>query len=108
MATLPFVVRILLVFTILSLTSCAADNASRYHPVDETGGYINSKLQEGMYRVSFGGNAYDDEIASSDYALLRSAEVTLEGGYKYFTVLQHDTKSFAYVEYVCYITEDRI
>jgi hypothetical protein len=76
--------RILTVLLCLSLAGCATG----YHSKGLTGGYSNMKLQDNIFKVTFNGNAYLSMEKARDFALLRSAEITIENGYKYFVVLE--------------------
>ena len=76
--------RILTVLLCLSLVGCATG----YHGKGLTGGYSNMKLQDNIFKVTFNGNAYLSMEKAKDFALLRSAEITIENGYKYFVVLE--------------------
>ena len=51
-------------------------------------GYSDAPLAQDRYRVTFAG--YQDDVPSkaADQALLRSAEVTLTKGYRYFVVVE--------------------
>ena len=75
---------ILTVLLCLSLAGCATG----YHGKGFTGGYSNMKLQDNIFKVTFNGNAYLSMEKARDFALLRSAEITIENGYKYFVVLE--------------------
>jgi len=59
-----------------------------YQPMDEEGGYEESRLQENMLRVSFKGNRVTPEGNIIDFLLLRCAEVTLANGYTHFQVVE--------------------
>jgi hypothetical protein len=50
-------------------------------------GYSDTQMGENTFRVSFEGNGYTPLAKVSDFALLRSAEVTLEHGYPYFLIV---------------------
>ena len=76
--------KILTVLLCLSLAGCATG----YHGAGFTGGYLNMKLQDNIFKVTFNGNAYLSMEKARDFVLLRSAEITIENGYKYFVVLQ--------------------
>ena len=80
--------RIVLVLLLcIGLVGCATGYARR----GWTGGYSDMKMQEDIFRVAFSGNAYVGMGRVEDYTLLRSAEVALENGYKYFIII--DEKS---------------
>ena len=50
------------------------------------GGYSEKKLEDNRFLVTFNGNGWTDSRKISDFALRRSAEVTLENGFKYFKI----------------------
>lgn len=58
-----------------------------YQPDGLTGGFRETRLDENVWEVFFGGNAFADEQKVRDFAMLRAAEITLEHGYQYFVVL---------------------
>lgn len=74
------------------LTGCA----TTYQADSFTGGFTETRYAEDVFEVSFNGNGYTSEQRASDLALLRSAELTLKSGYKYFVVFSGDTKSGVY------------
>lgn len=80
-------VTILIMFVML-LQSCVTG----YQRKAFTGGYSETQLDENVFRVSFSGNGYTRRERVSDFALLRSAELTLENGFKYFVII--DSGSF--------------
>jgi len=65
--------------------------ATGYQRQGLTGGYKDIKLQDDIFKVSFRGNGYCHQERAEDFVLLRSAEVALENGYKYFIII--DEKS---------------
>lgn len=72
-----------LFFVVIAVVGCA----TAYTRQGWKGGYTNIKLQDDIYKVSFRGNAYCGEERAENFALLRSSEVALENGYKYFIIL---------------------
>jgi hypothetical protein len=60
-----------------------------------TGGYSEAKKGDNIYHVVFNGNGYTPLDKVKDYALLRSAEVTIENGFAYFRI---DSSEATYVE----------
>jgi len=76
--------KILPVLLCLGLCGCATG----YHGKGFTGGYTDMKLQDNIFKVTFKGNGYSSMERAGDFALLRSAEVAIENGYKYFIVLE--------------------
>ncbi len=65
------------------LTGCA----TAYQPQGATGGFSEMQLDENVFQVTFKGNGYTDHDRANDFALLRSAEIALEKGYKYFVIV---------------------
>jgi len=68
---------------IVGLIGCA----TTYQSVSHTGGFSETQLGENMWRISFQGNGYTSEDRTADFALLRSAELTLIQGYRYFIII---------------------
>lgn len=52
-----------------------------------SGGYSETQLDENIFKVSFSGNGYISGHKVADYTLLRSAELTLQNGFKYFAIV---------------------
>ena len=55
-----------------------------------SGGYEETEINPGIFRVSFKGNDSTDMQRAADFALLRSAELAIERGYSYITILEAD------------------
>ncbi len=71
-------------FVFVLLLGCATSYQSRGF----SGGYSETQLDENVFKVSFIGNRYTKKERASDFALLRSSELALQYGYKYFDVLE--------------------
>ncbi len=86
--------RLVIVLTALVLTGCA----TTYQRQGLTGGYSETQLGENIFQVSFRGNGYTSRERASDFSLLRSAEVALERGFRYFVIVESekDTKTSTY------------
>ena len=69
--------------------------ATTYHPSTEPGaaGYSDEQLAGNRYRVTFTGNSATRRETVENYLLLRSAEVTLKAGYRFFLFDTRDTKT---------------
>jgi hypothetical protein len=82
-----FLVLIALIFFIGCATS--------YQKNGFSGGFSETQLSENIWKVHFRGNAKTTMERATDFCLLRSAELTLENGYKYFSIVDEnsDTKS---------------
>ena len=50
-------------------------------------GHSETQLAENIFRVSYEGTEFTGNDRVIDYTLLRSAEVTIENGYKYFAII---------------------
>jgi hypothetical protein len=69
---------------VIFLTGCA----TKYQPEGFTGGYSESQLGDNIFQVSFRGNSYTGHDIESDFALLRSAELALQNGFRYFVIVR--------------------
>ena len=76
-------------FLLLTLLGCA----TAYQKDGLMGGFSTTQIDENVFTVTFKGNAYTARDKANDYALLRSAEVALENGFTYFTIV--DAKEYA-------------
>jgi len=74
---------ILIALIALFLQGCATS----YQKSGFGGGYSETQLDENVFNVSFRGNAKTSRERVADFTLLRSAELTIENGYKYFAVI---------------------
>lgn len=67
----------------VGMTSACAVSYGPYDP--SMGGYVDNRLDEGVYFVAVrSGNVEDDVERELDFTLLRMAELTLGQGYEYF------------------------
>ena len=76
-------------FTLLAACATAYKQAKK----ESANGYLDTKLQEGMYEVFFNGNENTSARRANDFALLRAAEVCLENGYQSFAI-ERKTEDF--------------
>lgn len=62
------------------------------------GGYRDVQLAENVFKVTVEANAYTSGPEATNLALLRSAELTLQHGYRYFVIVaeKDDTYSSSY------------
>jgi hypothetical protein len=72
------------VIAIVLLSGCA----TTYKREGFSGGYSETKLGENIFQVSFRGNGYTSGERASDFSLLRSAELALENGFRYFVIVE--------------------
>jgi hypothetical protein len=82
--------RIGLIAAILILSGCATDY-QRQGPTFlgwwDGYGYSSTQIDTNVFQVTFKGNAYTESDRANNFALLRSAELTLENGYEYFVII---------------------
>ncbi len=78
------------VLSLLMLGACTATTPT-YQAASTSGapGYTSAQLEDGRYRIAYKIDGGDVALAK-DYALLRAAELTLQNGYDYFTVVDRD------------------
>jgi hypothetical protein len=66
----------------LMLAGCATP----YQKLGDTGGYLQEKLAEDAYRITFRGNGFTNQQRAHDFALLRAAEIGGKLGFSHFTI----------------------
>lgn len=76
-----------LFLALIFLSGCATP----YQSSSFSGGYSDSQLGDNIFRVSFDGNGYTNSARVMDLALLRSSEITLQNGFKYFVIVSNDS-----------------
>lgn len=75
--------RFLLFMGVLLLYACATP----YQRYGFSGGYSETQLRSNVFRVAFNGNGYTSLDRVIEYTMLRSAEVALEHGFKYYIII---------------------
>lgn len=76
-----FKVALSIIFALL-ISGCA----TTYQKQGLSGGYSEVQLEANVFKVTSRGNGFSGKQRMVDFALLRSAEITLKNGYKYFIV----------------------
>lgn len=83
----------LLAIGLLSLNACVSPTpyqaASLTAP--SSGGYSQIKIEENRYRLKFAGNSQTARDTVENYMLYRAAELTLDQGYDWFSLVVRDT-----------------
>ena len=75
---------------VAALGACASPTP--YQAADQSGrGFSENRIETNRYRVSFEGNSLTDRETVETYLLYRAAELTVEQGYDYFTVVSRAT-----------------
>ncbi len=90
---------LLMAIVSIFLTGCVTP----YQSSGWRGGYSHLQLDRNLFRVSFSGNGFTSMSRAIDFNLLRSAEITLRMGYKYFQIV----KSYSGHSYSSYRTPAR-
>ena len=85
MALLPA----LLLGLALTLLSACTVKPTPYQPLQENGGYEETRLQAQVYRVSFRGNSATPETTVLDSVFRRCAELTLAQSYTHFLIQEN-------------------
>lgn len=68
-----------------------------YQPAADGYGFSEQQIEDNRYRVSFAGNELTAADTVQNYLLYRAAELTLDRGYDYFTVVDRNLdRSTAY------------
>ena len=74
------------------LTSILVGCSTPYQSSGFFGGFDEIQLSEDSYQVSYAGNRYTSNQQAIDYTLLRSAEIAIANGYKYFIVIDSENR----------------
>jgi hypothetical protein len=74
----------------LLLGACAAA-PTPYQAARNGFGYSEQRIEENRYRVSFAGNSATSRPTVEDYLLYRAAELTVQTGHDWFTVVDRNT-----------------
>lgn len=73
---------------LLFLGACAVPTP--YQPATNGFGYTEQQIENNRFRVSFDGNSSTPRETVQNYLLYRAAELTVQKGYDYFTVVDRD------------------
>jgi len=64
-----------------------------YQPADGGFGYSEQQIEANRYRVSFAGNSATPRATVENLLLYRAAELTVQAGHDYFTVVDRDLEA---------------
>ena len=95
---------IILIMTIFIMSGCA----TKYKSVGFSGGYSETRLGSNIFNVSFRGNGYTSRERATDFTLLRSAELCLQNGFKYFIITNSEKHTDLYTTPKSYDTSGTI
>lgn len=71
--------------------------ATPYQSVGTAGGFSYSQYDEKIFEVTFSGNLYTTVDQVRDYAKLKGAELCVDSGYSYLTILKSESHSSAVI-----------
>jgi len=77
------------IFAVSLLTACSTGYQSDNF-WSLKGGYSETQLAEDTYAINFKGNGYTGLEKASDLAMMRAAEIGLQSGFTYFTVIENN------------------
>ena len=72
------------------LAACAVPTP--YQAADGGYGYTDQQIEGNRYRVSFDGNSSTPREEVQNYLLYRAAELTVQNGFDYFTIVDRDVE----------------
>ena len=81
----------IILFLVVFLNGCVSKTP--YQHIAYSGGYSHTVIDENIFKVSFKGNGFTSKERVADFTLLRSAEITLQNGFKYFVIINNDSYS---------------
>jgi len=90
---LPTSAKLLGTLGFLVLTACTTPTPYAPKTPGDNTGYTDQRLDQNRYRVTFTGNSVTPRETVENYLLLRSAEVTLQSGSRYFVFDTRDTEA---------------
>jgi hypothetical protein len=73
--------------TMLGLLAACGGQPTPYQPAADGYGYSEQQIEDNRYRVTFAGNDLTPADTVQNYLLYRAAELTLDRGYDYFTMV---------------------
>jgi len=74
----------------LILSSCASLD---YRSFSSLGQFEDFQLNDALYRVRYVGNGYTSQSEAEQIALLQAARITVQNGYRYFSVIEDGSVS---------------
>lgn len=90
----------------LTVALAIAGCASPYKTEGFGGGFSETQLEKNVFRVSFRGNGFTSPERAEEFALLRSAELTIDHGYTHFAFIDSRSRESqsAYTTPTQYVT----
>ena len=81
---------VVLGFALVGVLVACGGAPTPYQPAADGYGYSEQRIEDNRYRVTFAGNDLTKADTVQNYLLYRAAEVTLDSGYDYFTVVDRN------------------
>jgi hypothetical protein len=75
----------------LVLGACESGPTPYQSQAEDGRGYSETRIETNRYRISFKGNSMTGRDTVENYMLYRAAELTLQSGFDYFTIVNRDT-----------------
>lgn len=75
------------------LASCA----TQYQRQGPTGGYTDTQIAPDVFRVTIRGNAFLSDEQAHRFAMRRAAEITIQRGFTYLTIIESSSGSVSSV-----------
>jgi len=86
-------------FILILVTLLMIGCATGYQKKGISGGYSDAQIDENSYRVTFTGNGYSSKEQVENMLLYRSAELTNEKGYDWFSVNERESNEQSSIQY---------
>jgi len=86
-------------FILILVTLLMIGCATSYQKKGISGGYSDAQIDENSYRVTFVGNGYSSKDQVENMLLYRSAELTNEKGYDWFSVNERESNEQSHAKY---------
>jgi len=74
-----------------SLAACTT--STPYGPANGGYGFSEQRVEDNRYRITFRGNSSTSRETVENFLLYRAAELTLQGDYDYFVMIESDTET---------------
>jgi hypothetical protein len=81
---------VVLSLAMFCLLGACTGQPTPYQPAVDGYGYSEQRIEDNRYRVTFAGNDFTKADTVQNYLLYRAAELTLNHGYHYFTVVDRN------------------
>lgn len=80
--------------TLFAAIAGCTSSPTPYGPATDGYGYSDQQIEQNRYRVSFAGNSATSRGTVENHLLYRAAQVTVENGYDYFTLVNQGMEAY--------------